>query len=44
MAISRGDQNQIQAAQEFCLRSSETSRRLDSAVEVARRSEEEQTA
>jgi len=41
-ALARGDPFQIQAAQEFWLKCSETLRRLDLAVETARRSEEEQ--
>jgi len=41
-ARAAGDPFQIQAAQEFWLKCSETLRRLDLAVEVARRSEEEQ--
>jgi len=39
-ALVRGDPIQIQACQEFWLRCSETLRRLDLAVEVARRQEE----
>jgi hypothetical protein len=41
-AMARGNPVEIAAAQEFWLRCSETLRRLDLAVKVARRSEEEQ--
>jgi hypothetical protein len=41
-ALARGNPVEVQAAQEFWLRCSETLRRLDLAVEVARRSEQEQ--
>jgi hypothetical protein len=41
-ALGRGDPMAIQAAQEFWLKCSETLRRLDLAVEVARRNEETQ--
>ena len=41
-AIDAGDQFQVKAAQEFYLRSSETLRRLDLAVETERRNAGEQ--
>jgi hypothetical protein len=41
VALERGDQFQIQAAQEFWLRCSETLRRLDISIELARRDAEE---
>jgi hypothetical protein len=41
-ALQRNDPLQIQACQDFWLKCSETLRRLDLAVELARRSEEEQ--
>jgi hypothetical protein len=42
VALEGGDRFQVQAAQDFWLKCSETLRRLDLAVEVARRSEETQ--
>jgi hypothetical protein len=42
VALARGNPVEVQAAQDFWLKCSETLRRLDLAVEVARRSEEEQ--
>jgi hypothetical protein len=42
VALERGNPVEIQAAQDFWLKCSETLRRLDLAVELARRSEEEQ--
>jgi hypothetical protein len=41
-ALERGNPLEVQAAQEFWLKCSETLRRLDLAVEVARRDAEEQ--
>jgi hypothetical protein len=41
-AIEHGDQFQIKAAQEFYLRTSESLRRLDAAIEVERRKSDEQ--
>jgi hypothetical protein len=43
-ALVRGDQMQIQACQDFWLKCSETLRRLDLAVELARRDTEEQVS
>jgi hypothetical protein len=42
LALKNGDQFQIQAAQEYWLKCMETLRRLDLAVEIARRDAEEQ--
>src|ERR1700741_1937498 len=44
LALKQGDAFQIQNAQEYWLKCSETLRRLDLAIEISRRSEEEQIA